>query len=92
LTIGASFRWLTYLKKEEFRPEWPSLFSGELSGERLRGKGFQTIPAGDRLVVLTPGGAGIGDPRERDRAALERDTEEGLVSGEAAKAVYGGGA
>ena len=32
------------------------------SGRKLRGKGFQEVPPGDRLVVLTPGGGGIGAP------------------------------
>jgi N-methylhydantoinase B len=55
-------------------------YIGLKSGKKLKGKGFQEIPAGDRLVVLTPGGAGIGDPAERDPALLSRDIEEGLVS------------
>jgi N-methylhydantoinase B len=58
------------------------------SGRRLKGKGFQFVPPDDRLVVMTPGGAGIGDPKERDRAAVARDVAEGLVSAEGAK-VYG---
>ena len=44
----------------------------------MRGKGFQTIPPDDRLVVMTPGGAGIGAPDERDRAAVKDDVESGL--------------
>ena len=32
------------------------------SGKTLKGKGFQLIPPGDRLVVMTPGGGGIGEP------------------------------
>ncbi|MEM6745579.1 MAG: hydantoinase B/oxoprolinase family protein, partial [Pseudomonadota bacterium] len=35
------------------------------SGAILKGKGFQMIPPGERLVVETPGGGGIGDPAER---------------------------
>ncbi|MDP3547602.1 MAG: hydantoinase B/oxoprolinase family protein [Phreatobacter sp.] len=59
------------------------------SGKVLKGKGFQLIPPDDRLVVMTPGGAGIGDPAKRDRAALAKDVGEGLVSAKGAKA-YGG--
>ncbi|PZO01331.1 MAG: 5-oxoprolinase [Hyphomicrobiales bacterium] len=55
-------------------------YVGLKSGRKLKGKGFQTIPAGDRLVVLTPGGAGIGDPAERDPALVSRDIAEELVS------------
>jgi len=60
------------------------------SGKRLSGKGRQAIPAGDRVVVETPGGAGIGDPRRRDPAALAEDVRNGLVSARAARDQYGG--
>ena len=55
------------------------------SGKVLKGKGFQTIPPNERLVIMTPGGGGLGDPATRDEAALRRDLEEGLVSEEGAK-------
>jgi len=58
------------------------------SGKKLRGKGFQLIPPDDQLVVMTPGGAGLGDPQERQRADLSRDIAEGLVTAQGAK-VYG---
>src|SRR5215813_8625772 len=45
-------------------------YIGLKSGKKLRGKGFQQVPPDDRLVVHTPGGAGIGAPTERDRAAV----------------------
>lgn len=34
-------------------------------GRTLKGKGTQAIVPGERLVVMTPGGGGIGDPAER---------------------------
>ena len=40
------------------------------SGKTLNGKGRQTVPAGDWLVVLTPGGAGYGAPVDRAREAI----------------------
>ena len=46
----------------------------------LKGKGFQTIPPGDRLVVLTPGGGGIGPAGEREPEALARDLAGGYVT------------
>jgi len=55
-------------------------YVGLKSGKKLKGKGFQEIPAGDRLVVLTPGGAGIGDPARRDPALVARDVEDELVA------------
>ena len=50
------------------------------SGQVLRGKGRQLVPAGEVLVVHTPGGAGLGDARERDAALQARDLREGLVT------------
>jgi N-methylhydantoinase B len=61
------------------------------SGERLRGKGVQMIKAGERLVIHTPGGGGYGDPRERERDAVRRDLERGLISEQAAAQAYGPG-
>jgi N-methylhydantoinase B len=59
------------------------------SGKELKGMGRQSVPAGDRLIVETPGGGGIGDPRARSREALERDVKDGLVSTEQAREIYG---
>jgi N-methylhydantoinase B len=56
------------------------------SGSTLRAKGRQIIPEGDRLVVETPGGGGLGAPAERDPALVARDLRAGLVSPEAAAA------
>ncbi|GJD49534.1 Acetophenone carboxylase delta subunit [Methylobacterium crusticola] len=50
------------------------------SGATLQGKGLQTVPAGDRLVLLTPGGGGLGDPGERAADALAREVADGLVT------------
>ncbi|MEZ5853506.1 MAG: hydantoinase B/oxoprolinase family protein [Hyphomicrobiaceae bacterium] len=51
---------------------------GLASGERFPGKGFLMVPAGERLVVKTPGGGGLGDPAARDGNAIQRDREAGL--------------
>jgi N-methylhydantoinase B/oxoprolinase/acetone carboxylase alpha subunit len=37
----------------------------------------------------TPGGGGLGNPAERDPAALDRDVRFGYVSAEAAARDYG---
>jgi N-methylhydantoinase B len=50
------------------------------SGEVLKGKGFLTIPAHDRLVIHTPGGGGFGNPAERSCDDINRDRGDGLVS------------
>ena len=54
----------------------------------LRPKGFQVIPAGGRLVVEMPGGGGYGAPGTRDPARVARDVRDGLVSADAARAMY----
>jgi N-methylhydantoinase B len=58
------------------------------SGTRLRTKGFQVIPDGERLILELPGGAGMGDPTTRDPALVARDVRDGLVSLEIAAAHY----
>ena len=59
------------------------------AGKRLEGKGLQEIPAGERLLLHTPGGGGIGDPRRRDATAMAGDVKNGVVSEEAARKDYG---
>jgi N-methylhydantoinase B len=64
-------------------------YVGLKSGGKLRGKGFQEVPPGDRLVVLTPGGGGIGVPSERSSELVARDLTDELISEESAREVYG---
>jgi N-methylhydantoinase B len=64
-------------------------YIGLKSGRKMKGKGFQTVPPDDRLLVMTPGGAGIGDPKERAAASVRDDVESDLVSAEKATTVYG---
>ena len=59
------------------------------SGRRLRGKGQQTIPRGDTLLIEMPGGGGLGDPKKRDPQHVLADVKLGLVTREAARADYG---
>ncbi|MCE2399189.1 MAG: hydantoinase B/oxoprolinase family protein [Gemmatimonadetes bacterium] len=55
----------------------------------LRPKGREVVPPGSRLVLQTPGGGGLGDPRRRSREMVARDVREGLVTPEAARRDYG---
>jgi N-methylhydantoinase B len=59
------------------------------TGQKLRTKGYQVIPDGERLMLLMPGGGGMGDPEVRDAALVARDVRDGLVSVEAARDLYG---
>jgi 5-oxoprolinase (ATP-hydrolysing) len=58
------------------------------SGKVLAGKGTQTIPPGERLVLMTSGGGGLGRPAARDRAKVAEDAREGRISPAAAKTTY----
>jgi len=59
------------------------------SGGKLRAKGQQTIPAGDRLRLDLPGGGGHGDPLARDPERVAEDVRDGLVSRDRARVLYG---
>jgi len=59
------------------------------SGSALKPKGEQVIPAGQILQVLTPGGAGHGDPMRRDAKSVAEDVLAGLVSRDSAAQEYG---
>jgi N-methylhydantoinase B len=68
-------------------PGWVGL--NDANGTALRTKGYQVVPKGRRLVLHLPGGGGMGDPKRRDPALVERDVADGLVSPEAARTLYG---
>ena len=55
----------------------------------LRTKHAYTLEMGDTLSVRTSGGGGLGDPTERDPAAVALDVAEGYNSPEHAEAEYG---
>ena len=50
--------------------------------------GMTQLKPGDVVVMDAAGGGGYGDPRSRERAALERDIAEGKVTLEAARREY----
>ena len=45
-------------------------------GRKLHGKGTQMVAAGERLVVMTPGGGGLGGAEARDPALVAADQRE----------------
>ena len=50
------------------------------SGETLRAKGLQRVPAGTTVCVDLPGGAGFGDPALRPAALTENDVKQGYIT------------
>jgi N-methylhydantoinase B len=62
---------------ETFGTVSPSKFTNIVLGE------------GDEVMLDAPGGGGFGDPRERDRAEVERDVREGRITPTAARDLYG---
>lgn len=57
-------------------------------GATMNGKGKQFVPHGRKVLMAFPGGAGYGDPKERDKAKVMRDLARGYISAETAAKVY----
>lgn len=62
---------------------------GQDDGTPMRVKGKQFVPHGRRVLMAFPGGAGYGDPAERDPALVRRDLARGYISAESAARDYG---
>jgi N-methylhydantoinase B len=69
-------------------PNQVIVFPGTDREHRVSTKRVAVSP-GDRVTLLTAGGGGHGDPRQRDPEAVRRDVAEGYVSPEAARRTYG---
>jgi N-methylhydantoinase B len=59
----------------------PGALALKSARKTLRGKGAQDIPSGERLIVRTPGGGGLGDRTARDPELVELDRRNGLTVG-----------
>jgi N-methylhydantoinase B len=66
-----------------------SLRVHKIDDKEVHAKGRFVVPPGSRVTLVEAGGAGLGDPKARDRAAVARDVTEGYVSREAAVQLYG---
>jgi N-methylhydantoinase B len=64
-------------------------YVGLASGEALASKGRHLIPPGERMLIMSPGGGGLGDPESRDRKLVEADLRNELISADTAHRVYG---
>ncbi|WP_066367406.1 hydantoinase B/oxoprolinase family protein [Herbidospora mongoliensis] len=73
---------------QEPEPNQVIVFPGTDREERVSTRRTPVSP-GDRVTLLTAGGGGHGDPRDRDPAAVRDDVAEGYVSAEAARDLYG---
>jgi N-methylhydantoinase B len=73
-----------------FEPE-PNALVAYSGSDREVSVSTRRLPVrpGDRFRVVTAGGGGHGDPRERDPEAVRADVLDGFVSPEAAREVYG---
>ena len=89
----------TVSDRQKFRP-WGIAGGGEalgteyslLSGKEkkpVRTKSMGSAKKGDVLSIQTAGGGGYGDPKERSRESIKKDIEDGKISLERAKKVYG---
>jgi N-methylhydantoinase B len=64
-------------------------YVGLTSGTVLPGKGRHLVPKGERIVIKSPGGGGLGDPRARPLDLIQRDLENELISEESMRTTYG---
>jgi len=55
----------------------------------LRAKGREVVPPGHRIVLETPGGGGLGDPRRRSRELVHEDVVDGYITAASARKDYG---
>lgn len=58
-------------------------------GTLMQAKGRQSVPPGRKVMLAFAGGAGYGDPANRDPALVGRDLLYGYISVESAKKDYG---
>jgi N-methylhydantoinase B len=56
---------------------------------RVKPHRMQELQPGDEVVKLSSGGAGVGDPREREPERVRDDVIAELVTVEAAERIYG---
>lgn len=57
-------------------------------GTAMKGKGKQFVPHGRKVELAFPGGAGFGDPKDRDISLIHRDLALGYITPEFAKTHY----
>jgi len=63
-------------------------YVGLTNGQVLPGKGRHLVPKGERIIIQSPGGGGLGSTAARDPALVIRDFMNGLISAESAGEHY----
>jgi len=58
-------------------------------GSAMRGKGKQFVPHGRKVMLAFPGGAGYGNPQDREQSIVKRDLLKGYISAQTAREEYG---
>ena len=58
-------------------------------GTPMSGKGRQSVPEGRTVLLAFPGGAGYGNPKDRDVELIKRDVRRGYLTLEKACEDYG---
>ncbi|MFL2654895.1 MAG: hydantoinase B/oxoprolinase family protein [Alphaproteobacteria bacterium] len=56
---------------------------------KLSNVGVVKLESGERIVSMTTGGGGYGNPMEREPEMVRRDVEEGYITKERASSIYG---
>ena len=49
-------------------------------GTKIKDKGTYIIPKGKKVIIITPGGGGYGNPKDRDQNQIKNDIKFGLVT------------
>lgn len=73
----------------EGSPNYVEVIRKDGSSERFSFVSGLTVNTDDVIRVVTGHGGGVGDPKQRDRSAVEEDIRNGLISREQARKVYG---
>ena len=60
-----------------------------VEGRPVHPKGAHVVAPGQRFTMRDSGGGGFGDPAGRPRAKVLADLDEGLVTPDVAREVYG---
>ena len=58
------------------------------SQDEIDGNRMYTLKQGDTMTIISSGGGGFGNPRQRNPEAVLRDVRNGLVSMAAAREKY----